>query len=163
MMSNTEKQLEWEPVALAKYNDMIQRIPLFHREIAQQAHKDVKPRKKKRKLARGVKPRHGRDFLIADMRAAGLQQLAGGPKYQYWGIWGGRGVPGIYIRLAKKTARIVSRRRRYEQYRGHKGPLEDHGVTGEIYYGQIAENRDIAKSLIAMYLKRAEQHFAEAG
>lgn len=33
-MSNTQAQLVWEPKALAKYKAMIDRIPLFHREIA---------------------------------------------------------------------------------------------------------------------------------
>ena len=35
-MSGTEKQMEWDGTALEKYNNMIRRIPLFHREIAQQ-------------------------------------------------------------------------------------------------------------------------------
>lgn len=33
-MSTTQAQLKWESGALAKYNGMITRIPLFHREIA---------------------------------------------------------------------------------------------------------------------------------
>jgi len=35
-MEGSQRQGTWEPTALKKYEDMIQRIPLFHREIAQQ-------------------------------------------------------------------------------------------------------------------------------
>ncbi len=35
-MSNTQTKLEWEKTALAKYNHMVTKIPLFHREIAKQ-------------------------------------------------------------------------------------------------------------------------------
>jgi hypothetical protein len=35
-MSETQTELEWEKTALEKYNNMIRRIPLFHREIADQ-------------------------------------------------------------------------------------------------------------------------------
>lgn len=35
-MSETQTQLEWETVAREKYNNMIVKIPLFHREIAKQ-------------------------------------------------------------------------------------------------------------------------------
>lgn len=35
-MPNTTLQLEWEPKALKKFDDMIKRIPLFHRQIAYQ-------------------------------------------------------------------------------------------------------------------------------
>jgi hypothetical protein len=31
---NTQTQLQWEPVALEKYNQMLKRIPVFHRNIA---------------------------------------------------------------------------------------------------------------------------------
>ena len=34
-MQSTQIQLEWERIALEKYKKVIQRIPLFHREIAQ--------------------------------------------------------------------------------------------------------------------------------
>ena len=34
VMSDTLLKIEWEPTALAKYNLMITKIPLFHREIA---------------------------------------------------------------------------------------------------------------------------------
>ena len=33
-MTNTQTKLEWEKVALEKYNQMITKIPIFHREIA---------------------------------------------------------------------------------------------------------------------------------
>ena len=33
-VENTQAQLTWEPRALQKFNSMIERIPLFHREIA---------------------------------------------------------------------------------------------------------------------------------
>ena len=33
-MSYTQTQLEWDPVIRAKYDEMITKIPLFHREIA---------------------------------------------------------------------------------------------------------------------------------
>ena len=33
-MPNTQTKLEWEKTALEKYNTMITKIPLFHREIA---------------------------------------------------------------------------------------------------------------------------------
>lgn len=33
-MEDTQTQLEWEQKALSKFNTMIDRIPLFHREIA---------------------------------------------------------------------------------------------------------------------------------
>ena len=33
-MENTQTKLEWEQEALRKFNVMIERIPLFHREIA---------------------------------------------------------------------------------------------------------------------------------
>jgi len=32
----TEQKLEWEPQAFSKYQEMIKKIPLFHREIAKQ-------------------------------------------------------------------------------------------------------------------------------
>ena len=32
----TQTQLEWEKQALLKFNNLIERIPLFHRKIAQQ-------------------------------------------------------------------------------------------------------------------------------
>ena len=35
-MATADSQLEWEKTALEKYNKMIERIPIFHREIAQQ-------------------------------------------------------------------------------------------------------------------------------
>lgn len=35
-MANTEVKLDWEATALAKYQEMIRKIPLFHREIARQ-------------------------------------------------------------------------------------------------------------------------------
>jgi hypothetical protein len=35
-MTNIDQKMEWEKTALEKYNKMIQRIPLFHRQIAQQ-------------------------------------------------------------------------------------------------------------------------------
>ena len=35
-MSNTETQLQWESNARQKYETMITKIPLFHREIAKQ-------------------------------------------------------------------------------------------------------------------------------
>ena len=35
-MSETQMQLEWEKDALDKYTRMVARIPLFHREIADQ-------------------------------------------------------------------------------------------------------------------------------
>ena len=35
-MSQQTKIVEWESTALAKYNHMITKIPLFHREIAKQ-------------------------------------------------------------------------------------------------------------------------------
>lgn len=31
-----QDKLEWEPQALSKFNQMIEKIPLFHRQIAQQ-------------------------------------------------------------------------------------------------------------------------------
>lgn len=33
---STQTQLQWNPAALKKYEEMIARIPLFHREIAKQ-------------------------------------------------------------------------------------------------------------------------------
>jgi len=39
-MPNTQRKLEWERESLEKFNNMIARIPLFHREIAKKvAHK----------------------------------------------------------------------------------------------------------------------------
>lgn len=35
-MSNAEIKLDWDPKSLAKYQEMICKIPLFHREIARQ-------------------------------------------------------------------------------------------------------------------------------
>ena len=34
-MLNTQTQLEWQPEALKKFNRMIEKIPLFHRDIAE--------------------------------------------------------------------------------------------------------------------------------
>jgi hypothetical protein len=34
MSSTTDTSLQWEPVAKGKYDKMITRIPLFHRELA---------------------------------------------------------------------------------------------------------------------------------
>jgi hypothetical protein len=36
MMSNIHTELQWDPIALDKYNKMLTRIPIFHREIARQ-------------------------------------------------------------------------------------------------------------------------------
>lgn len=35
-MSDTQTQLKWESQSLEKFNTMIRKIPLFHREIAKQ-------------------------------------------------------------------------------------------------------------------------------
>ncbi|MBL8013044.1 MAG: DUF2621 family protein [Candidatus Omnitrophica bacterium] len=35
-MLNTQTELQWEPTALEKYNKMLTRIPVFHRDIARQ-------------------------------------------------------------------------------------------------------------------------------
>jgi hypothetical protein len=35
-MSHTQTEIQWEPVALEKYNKMLTRIPIFHRDIARQ-------------------------------------------------------------------------------------------------------------------------------
>lgn len=35
-MTQTQTQLQWEPVADAKYKKMITKIPMFHRDIAKQ-------------------------------------------------------------------------------------------------------------------------------
>jgi hypothetical protein len=35
-MTHTQTELQWEPTALEKYNQMLKRIPIFHREIARQ-------------------------------------------------------------------------------------------------------------------------------
>ncbi len=35
-MPHTQTEIKWEPVALEKYNKMLTRIPIFHREIARQ-------------------------------------------------------------------------------------------------------------------------------
>jgi hypothetical protein len=34
--ANTQTQLQWEAGALEKYNQMLKRIPIFHRDIARQ-------------------------------------------------------------------------------------------------------------------------------
>ena len=33
-MSVTQQEIQWEPTAKAKYDKMIEKIPLFHRQIA---------------------------------------------------------------------------------------------------------------------------------
>ncbi len=35
-MTHAQTDLQWEPTALDKYNQMLKRIPIFHREIARQ-------------------------------------------------------------------------------------------------------------------------------
>lgn len=35
-MPHTQTELQWEPGALDKYNKMLRRIPIFHRDIARQ-------------------------------------------------------------------------------------------------------------------------------
>lgn len=35
-MLNTQTETQWEPTALEKYNKMLARIPVFHRDIARQ-------------------------------------------------------------------------------------------------------------------------------
>ena len=35
-MPHTQTELQWEPIALEKYNKMLKRIPTFHRDIARQ-------------------------------------------------------------------------------------------------------------------------------
>jgi hypothetical protein len=35
-MSGTQTQIQWNPTARAKYEEMTSKIPLFHREIAKQ-------------------------------------------------------------------------------------------------------------------------------
>jgi hypothetical protein len=35
-MTHAQTQLQWNPVALEKYNKMLTRIPIFHRDIARQ-------------------------------------------------------------------------------------------------------------------------------
>lgn len=35
-MPHTQTELQWEPSALDKYNRMLRRIPIFHRDIARQ-------------------------------------------------------------------------------------------------------------------------------
>ena len=33
-MSHTQTDIQWDPIALDKYNKMLERIPIFHRDIA---------------------------------------------------------------------------------------------------------------------------------
>lgn len=33
-MTNTQTEMKWDPIAREKYEAMIQKIPMFHREIA---------------------------------------------------------------------------------------------------------------------------------
>jgi hypothetical protein len=35
-MTQVHTQMQWEPAALEKYNKMLRRIPIFHRDIARQ-------------------------------------------------------------------------------------------------------------------------------
>ena len=35
-MTHAQTELQWEPGALDKYNKMLRRIPIFHRDIARQ-------------------------------------------------------------------------------------------------------------------------------
>ena len=112
--------------------------------------------KPKPRPPRGVR---GDAILLEAMEAAGLELLAGGRKYRYYGKWGGKGEPGVYIRMAKRTARVVNRFRRYETYKGYKGKLEDRGVTGELYYGDIARDPVKAQKLVDYYVKRGREFF----
>ena len=104
--------------------------------------------KVRRKLPKGVQEGDGRRFLAEDMQEAGLVLKAGGHKYQYWGRVGGAGIPGVYVRLAKRTARVVVRTP------DDRKRLEDHGAYPEVYYGQIAENRAVGRTLIQDYLRQ---------
>ena len=35
-MPHTQTDIQWDPIALDKYNKMLRRIPIFHRDIAKQ-------------------------------------------------------------------------------------------------------------------------------
>ena len=61
-MSNTQTRLEWEKNAFKKYENMIRRIPLFHREIAQQV---VDKKAEQNALARGSNQVEEEDIVKA--------------------------------------------------------------------------------------------------
>ena len=50
---HTQTEIQWDPVALDKYNKMLRRIPIFHRDIAKQVvWKKVQINAKERKANR---------------------------------------------------------------------------------------------------------------
>jgi len=76
----------------------------------------------------GMKPEDARQR----MRAGGLDLVAGGTKYGYWGPRGHREKTGYFIREAAKTLRLV-RRVKTGDYRG----IQDAPVANEVYFGQL--------------------------
>jgi curved DNA-binding protein CbpA len=76
----------------------------------------------------GMKP----EDAAQRMRAGGLDVVAGGSKYGYWGVRGQREKTGYFIREAAKTLRVVHRVKTGD-YRG----IQDHPLAGEIYFGKL--------------------------
>jgi len=75
----------------------------------------------------------GRAVTEQKFRNLGLVQCAGGTKYTYLGA-PGAGKLGMFVRLSKKTMRVVKR------HNGTAG-IFDAPVSGERYFGAVTEER----------------------
>lgn len=83
-------------------------------------------KKEKKPPGVGMKPVAARNLL----KTHGLDIVAGGTKYAYWGPRGQSAKTGAFIREAKRTMRLVKRERVGRT-------ITDSNVEGEIYYGAM--------------------------
>ncbi len=61
-MTNIQTNLQWEPIALEKYNLMLKKMPVFHRQLAQEV---VNRKALENALSRGAKQVEESDIVHA--------------------------------------------------------------------------------------------------
>ena len=83
-------------------------------------------RAQKKKPGVGMKPEAVRSYFTNN----GLDVVAGGTKYAYWGVRGWHDKTGAFIREARRTIRLVVRERTGRA-------IQDFTVSNEAYYGKI--------------------------
>jgi len=83
-------------------------------------------RAQKKKPGVGMTPDAIRSYLTND----GLDVVAGGTKYAYWGVRGWRDKVGAFIRESKRTLRVVVRERTGRA-------IQDFTVSNEVYFGKL--------------------------
>lgn len=85
-------------------------------------------RRKKKPPGVGMKP----DAATAFLKSQGLDIVAGGSKYAYWGPRGHTSKRGFFIRESKKTLRPVKR-----VSSSYGRGIDDVPIVNEVYYGKL--------------------------